>query len=294
MLNRLAELLVRSRPQPRRALRITYPYVFIDEFQDTTSAQLSFLASAFSDATVTAVGDGKQRIMGFAGALPDALHRYTVSFGATEYQLTWNFRSSDSLVLLQHVIASRLDPDITQAVSKAAPEVGHVPASLWTFGSAAREADHIAEWIARDIASSGRNPADFALVARQRVADYEQRLTAALAGHGINLRNDDVTYGGMKLQDVLKHGAARLVLGVLKLAAQPGGLVDVWLEVTATLACIDGSIKDDDTVRRLGDNLSRFTRDAHGWQRFPSARRTRPRSSTAPSVPPASADSPAT
>jgi superfamily I DNA/RNA helicase len=265
MLNRLAELLIRSRPQLRRALRITYPYVFVDEFQDTTSAQLSFLASAFSDATVTAVGDRKQRIMGFAGALPDALHRYTTSFGATEYQLTWNFRSSDSLVLLQHVIASRLDPDVTQAVSKAAPEAGHIPASLWTFGSAAREADYIAEWIARDIASSGRKPADFALVARQKVADYEQCLTAALAGHGISLRNDDVTYGEMKLQDMLKHEAARLVLGVLKLAARPGGLAGVWLDVTATLARIDGTIHDDDDARRLSDDLSRFTRDLRAW-----------------------------
>lgn len=265
MLNRLAELLVRSRPQLRRALRITYPYVFVDEFQDTTGAQLSFLSSAFSGATVTAVGDRKQRIMGFAGALPDALHRYTVSFGATGYELTWNFRSSDGLVLLQHVIASRLDPDVVQAVSKAAPEAGHIPASLWTFGSAAREADYIAGWIAQDIAGSGRTPADFALVARQKVADYEQDLAAALAGHGISLRNDDVKYGEMRLQEMLKHEAARLVLGVLRLAAEPGGLAGVWLEVTATLARIDGSINDDAAVRRLGDDLSRFTRDLRVW-----------------------------
>jgi DNA helicase-2/ATP-dependent DNA helicase PcrA len=265
MLNRLAELLVRSRPQLRRALRITYPYVFVDEFQDTTTAQLSFLASAFGGATVTAVGDRKQRIMGFAGALPDALHRYAVSFGATEYQLAWNFRSSDGLVLLQHVIASRLDPDVTPAVSKAALEAGHVPASLWTFGSADREADYIAGWIAQDIAGSGRQAADFALVARQKVADYEQRLAAALAGHGISLRSDDVFYGKMRLQDMLKHEAARLVLGVLKLAAEPGGLAVAWMEVTATLARLDGSVDDDVAARRLGDDLSRFIRDLRAW-----------------------------
>jgi DNA helicase-2/ATP-dependent DNA helicase PcrA len=265
MLNRLAELLVRSRPQLRRALRITYPYVFVDEFQDTTSAQLSFLASAFASATVTAVGDRKQRIMGFAGALPDALRRYTASFGATEYELTWNFRSSDGLLLLQHVIASRLDPDVAPAVSKAASEDGHVPASLWTFGSADREADYIAAWIAQDIAGSGRRPADFALVARQKVADYEQRLAAALAGHGISLRNDDVAYGKMRLQDMLKHQVARLVLGVLRLAAEPGGLAVVWLEVTATLARIGGSIDDDAAARRLADDLSRFIRDLRAW-----------------------------
>lgn len=67
MLNRLAELLVRAVPKLKRALRMTYPMVFVDEFQDTTSAQFSFLTSVFGGETaVTAVGDSKQRIMGFA------------------------------------------------------------------------------------------------------------------------------------------------------------------------------------------------------------------------------------
>ena len=70
---------------------------------------------------------------------------------------------------------------------------------------------------------------------------------------------------GMKLQEMLKHEAARLVLGVLRLAAEPGGLAGVWLEVTATLARIDGSIDDDVAARRLGDDLSRFTRDLRAW-----------------------------
>jgi superfamily I DNA/RNA helicase len=265
MLNRLAELLIRRRPQLGRALRITYPYVFVDEFQDTTAAQLSFLDSVFSDTTVTAVGDRKQRIMGFAGALPNALHRYAATFSATEYELTWNFRSSEGLVLLQHVIASRLDPNTAQAVSKAIPEDGHVPASLWTFDSTAGEAEYIADWIARDLAGSDRMPADFALVARQRVADYEHGLTAALARHGISLRNDDVFYGKMRLQDMLKHEAARLILGLLRLAAEPTGLADVWLEVKATLARIDGNVDNDAEARRLGHDLSQATRDLRIW-----------------------------
>src|ERR1700722_17250327 len=64
-LNRLAELLLRASPHIRRALRATYPFVFVDEFQDTTYAQYDFLLSAFADGgtAVTAVGDDKQRIM---------------------------------------------------------------------------------------------------------------------------------------------------------------------------------------------------------------------------------------
>src|SRR5216683_2934444 len=91
------------------------------------------------------------------------------------------------------------------------------------------------------------------------------RRLRAPAGHGISLRNDDVSYGKMKLQDMLKHEAARLVLGVLRLAAEPGGLAVVWLEVTVTLARIDGSIDDDVAARRLGDDLSRFTRGLRAW-----------------------------
>ncbi|MHA7856015.1 UvrD-helicase domain-containing protein [Marinobacter shengliensis] len=88
-LNRLAELLLRSVPHIRRALQSTYPYVFVDEFQDTTYAQYDFLRSAFCDenTTVTAVGDNKQRIMTWAGARVDAFEKYSREFGAVSIPL---------------------------------------------------------------------------------------------------------------------------------------------------------------------------------------------------------------
>jgi len=47
MLNRLVELLLRANPWILKALRITYPFVFLDEFQDTTYAQFELLCTAF-------------------------------------------------------------------------------------------------------------------------------------------------------------------------------------------------------------------------------------------------------
>jgi superfamily I DNA/RNA helicase len=203
--------------------------------------------------------------MGFAGALPDAFDDYTAAFEAQPYALVWNFRSSAELVLLQHVIAVRLDPAAVPAVSKAAVEEGHVPASLWTYPNAAREAAHVAEWIAGDIANSGRAASGFALVARQKVADYEPLLIAELEANGVKLRNDDARYGTSSLQDLLKHDVTRVLLGILKLAAEPNGLGDVWLDVTATMARIRG--EDDDVVasRALSDELARSTRDLRSW-----------------------------
>jgi DNA helicase-2/ATP-dependent DNA helicase PcrA len=268
MINRLAELLVRSVPRLRRALRLTYPYVFVDEFQDTTSAQFSFLASVFVDGPkVTAVGDGKQRIMGWAGALPDAFDRFAESFGATRYPLTWNFRSSGALVGMQHVVATALDTNAVAAISKADDDVDGNPAEVWTFSSVDREASVIADWIAADIASSGRSPADFALLARQKIAAFESRFRTQLARHNIKVRNDDQQVGLMRLQDLLKHEIARLLLGLLQLADQPRGLHQVWREVRGTLIRIHGAAGDEGAQRRVSDELATLTATLRSWLR---------------------------
>jgi superfamily I DNA/RNA helicase len=266
MLNRLAELLVRAVPKLRHALRITYPFVFVDEFQDTTAAQFSFLRSVFGNGpVVTAVGDSKQRIMGWAGALPQAMQRFAETFGATPHHLTWNFRSSDALVQLQHVIASKLDVDAVPAVSKAIPEDGHDPAVLWTFSSLDREASFIADWLASDIAGSGRTPADYAMIARQKIADFEPRFRTRLATHNIRVRNDDAMVGKMRLQDLLKNESARLLLGLLRLAHQPQGLATVWREVSAIMARVRGAVGDDVAQRRVDEDLSELTATLRAW-----------------------------
>lgn len=266
MLNRLAELLVRSVPKLRRALRMTYPFVFVDEFQDTTGAQFSFLASVFADGpTVTAVGDSKQRIMGWAGALPKALERFAEAFEAATYPLTWNFRSSRALVEVQHVIASNLDASAVPAISKADADTDGNPAEVWKFSSLDREAAVIADWIARDVAASDRVPADFALLAWQKIADFEARFRDELARHDIRVRNDDALLGAMRLQDLLKHEIARLLLGLLRLADQPRGLPKVWREVLATLARVHGAVGDEAAQRRVGDGLSGLTISLRSW-----------------------------
>jgi DNA helicase-2/ATP-dependent DNA helicase PcrA len=268
MLNRLAELLVRSVPKLRRALRMTYPHVFVDEFQDTTSAQLSFLVSAFAgDPAVIGVGDSKQRIMGWAGALPKALERFAEAFDAATYPLTWNFRSSKALVDVQHVIATKLDADAVPAISKADDGIDGNPAEVWTFSTLDREAMVIADWIAADIAVSDRAPADFALLARQKIADFESRFASRLSRHGIKVRNDDALVATMRLQDLLKHEITRLLLGLIRLADQPRGLPKVWREVLATLTRIHGAEDDNAARRRAGDELSTLIVSLRSWLR---------------------------
>lgn len=267
MINRLADLLVRHHARMIRALRATYPYVFVDEFQDTTAAQYTFLRDVFavSGVVTTAVGDGKQKIMGWAGAMPFAMQQFDVDFGATRYELEWNFRSSSELVTLQHMVATELQPGVSPAVSKAQVELGHVPAVVWRFADSTKQAMFLAEWIANDIATSGRTAADFAFLAKQQVAGFEVELRDELGRHALSLRNDDAQFGELKLQNLVKHDVVRLIVGVLQLAVQPRGLPEVWIETLALLSRICGDDRGENEQRRTADRLTQFAHELGIW-----------------------------
>ncbi len=59
MIGALAELIIRTNPRLGSALRLSYRYVFLDEFQDTTRDKFNLLTTAFcgSEARLTAVGN---------------------------------------------------------------------------------------------------------------------------------------------------------------------------------------------------------------------------------------------
>lgn len=270
MLNRLAELIIRHSPRLQRALHETYPFVFVDEFQDTTYAQYTFLRAVFGRrTTVTAVGDRKQRIMGWAGALDDAFVEFTADFSAIPYELLWNFRSTQALVELQHRFATLLDPSAEPAAAQAISDIDDQPAQLWSFPDKLGEARTVAAFVAADIAASTRNPSDYAFVARQKVADFEPTFRQALAAHGIALRNDDALYGQMRLQDLLKDAYSDLFIGFLRLAARSGHQQSdprVWVDVSTTITRLrSGDDLADEIAAHHDDQLSVHLRTLRTW-----------------------------
>ncbi|OMR52464.1 DNA helicase UvrD [Burkholderia pseudomallei] len=220
-LNRLAELLLRSSPHIKRALQATYPFVFVDEFQDTTYAQYDFLLSAFGDGnvSVTAVGDDKQRIMVWAGARTDAFERLAADFRAVRIPLLFNFRSSPDLVRIQHVVARALDPHAPQTVSQAVRDVDGDVAQVWNSATKEREAEHLAQWLSNDMAVRGRVPRDYAILVKQKADDVEADLTPALARAGLRLRNESHALGRTTLQDLLSDDFARIAIALMRLGA---------------------------------------------------------------------------
>lgn len=268
MLNRLAELIIRSSKQLRLALRATFPFVFVDEFQDTTYAQYSFLESVFPphSTSVTVVGDVKQRIMGWAGAHTDAFSQFDHDYGGARFELEHNFRSRQELVDLQHRFARRLHPDAQPQVSRVInKEDGPPPAQVWSFSTSALEAGSVAAWIAADIDQSKRRPAQYALVARQKVAELEPLFAQAFTKQGLMLRNDDASVGKLKLGDLLKDELVELLVGIIQVAASRGGQAEVWQKVTLTLSRIRPPELGRQIGSRADDELSEFLQRLRVW-----------------------------
>ncbi|MER9002550.1 ATP-dependent helicase [Mesorhizobium sp. M0862] len=248
-LNRLAELLLRASPDIRHALRLTYPFVFVDEFQDTTYAQYDFLLSAFGGAeiAVTAVGDDKQRIMTWAGARMDAFERIAADFAAIRIPLLFNFRSSPDLVRIQHVVARALDPHAAPTVAQAARLVDGDVAQVWNSPTMAREAEHLAQWLANDMAARGRAPRDYAILVKQKSDDFEADLAAPLAQQGLRLRNESHALGRTTLQELLSDQFARVAIALFRLGATRRA-PDAWQLASAALLEVRAIASGDDVA----------------------------------------------
>lgn len=242
MLNRLAALVLRKNPKLLHALRQTYGFVFLDEFQDTTGPQYDLVATAFesSSSVVTAVGDSKQRIMLWAGALPDAISRFQEDFNAQESELVMNHRASPELLDALHVIATAVE----EGTSPPTPtrEVSGGGCTILEFQDHEAEADELARRIHLGITEEQLDARDFCVMAKQKVSDITQPLKAALASRGIPLRDES------QLQNLLAEPVVELILWILRLATRRRD-PEAWHHLFAEVARLHGLHREEDASR---------------------------------------------
>ncbi len=127
----------------RNAIRQTYSDVFLDEFQDCTDKQYELLKLAFQGTGIrlTAVGDTKQKIMGWAGALDGIFKTFAADFAATPLNMYRNFRSKPRLLRLQNEVIRVLDPASVMPEEQIAGDEGEV--LTWGFEDSRQEAEHL-------------------------------------------------------------------------------------------------------------------------------------------------------
>lgn len=123
-----AELLLRAhelwlnKPHILEHYRNRFPFILVDEFQDTNSVQYAWLrVLAGKQCFVTAVGDDDQSIYGWRGAKIENIQRFAEDFGNAEtIRLEQNYRSTSTI--------------LNAANAVIANNFGRLGKELWTDG----------------------------------------------------------------------------------------------------------------------------------------------------------------
>jgi ATP-dependent DNA helicase UvrD/PcrA len=184
--------------------RARYQVVLLDEFQDTSHAQLVLLRALFGDGhPVTAVGDPCQSIYGWRGASAGNLARFAREFPvgarpATVAQLATSFRNTGRVLDVAATIQRALREQVAQVPRLVAPpgRAGRGAVVCALLETAAAEARWVGEQVAgllslpAGIAPDGEpwdrpavRPSDIAVLCRKR--SQFPLLRAAIEAQGV-------------------------------------------------------------------------------------------------------------
>jgi len=239
--------MLRENAQVRKALLGTYPVVFLDEFQDTTTAQFEALTAAFhgSRSVLTAVGDDKQRIMGWAGAMRHSFARFTAQFNAGSVTLLSNWLSHEDLVSIQHLIASAIDEDVEAVVARRLRQVDGDVAAIWQFPTRDEEVEYLADWIAGEVQDGQIEPHRIAVLVRNHADRVEREILPAFEERNIALRNAARMVGGVAIQDLLSEELTDCLIPLMRLGAKRYDR-ETWSQVQTQMQHLEAIANNDE------------------------------------------------
>jgi len=169
----LAARLARDFPDIGEVERQRFKVVLLDEFQDTSHAQLELLRSLFEGCAVTAVGDPHQSIYGWRGASATTLGAFQQAFSAGARQvpvlpLATSWRNAERVLTVANAVAdplrSRLAVPVERLSTRPAAPDGRVFAARYLTDR--EEAAAVATWLADRGAGTGTPSA--AVLCRKR------------------------------------------------------------------------------------------------------------------------------
>lgn len=261
MIARLTEFLLRKCPELNNALRSTYSHVFFDEFQDITFWQYDFLETAFknTDAVLTAVGDHRQSIMGWAGAIPEPFEDFESDFSASKGSLISNYRSTPELVDFQHDLARLIDPDTERAESRQDEQVAGDVCRVWRFSSQQHEAEKVAEYIDRKKQEQGLTGDQFAVIVKQYSSDFTEDLEPSFEKRDLKIRDES------QLQKVLSQNLTEFFLNFLRLGGSDSPDA-YWIRCCDFMESltITGTVEDRLESQKVRRELADFHEDLRG------------------------------
>ncbi|MDU5760516.1 MAG: UvrD-helicase domain-containing protein, partial [Actinomyces sp.] len=208
----LALEILQKNPHVRNAVRQTYTHVFLDEFQDVTERQYLLLKEAFlgSNTILTAVGDTKQRIMSWAGALDGIMQTFATDFHAQALTLYQNHRSAPALRRMQNRMVQVMDPQGAVPLAELSGNEGSI--KVLPFASSMDEAVEIARRI-KVWLDAGVPASEIAILVRQQPELVCQLLIGELNGLDIASRNEQ------QYQDLTAEPVFMLIFNLIRVLA---------------------------------------------------------------------------
>ncbi|WP_017689854.1 ATP-dependent helicase [Paenibacillus sp. PAMC 26794] len=246
MISKLSDYLLKVNPLINKALRLTYSHVFLDEFQDTTYLQYELVKTIFlgKSTIMTSVGDDKQRIMGWAGALSDAFEQFRHDFKAEQIELTENHRSAPRLIEIQNVLAKIINQNATDAKVSAKHSNQEGLCQVWNFQTHLHEANFVAKSIANRIRQQNISPRDICILVKQQEQVYSNALINELELQGIHARIEK------EYQDLIAEDCVQLIIDFIRLATGEK-TPDSWTRISEVLIFVNGYDIELDHIKIL-------------------------------------------
>lgn len=173
----LAADLYEQYPEIAEAYAARYPYLLVDEFQDTNPAQFAIVLSLAANAkSISVFADDDQAIYKFAGAEARNVRSFIKQLGARTYPLTFNYRCRSAIV----TVANRLiavDGEASGRQMKPYYEGGEVV--VFGFATPEAEAIGIGQEIHELVESKAVQPWEVAVLGRS--AKRLESVVSALA-----------------------------------------------------------------------------------------------------------------
>ncbi|NBB78619.1 MAG: UvrD-helicase domain-containing protein [Verrucomicrobia bacterium] len=173
----------------RNSIQAAYSDVFLDEFQDCNNTQYSLVLNAFKNCGVRiiAVGDTKQKIMGYAGALEGIFIKFQKDFEATSLNLYQNFRSLHRIRRVHNRMVRDIDPGAAVPDGQISKDEGEVVYESFDddVGEAKWVADSIELWKTQGLPLS-----QIAFLCNTQPHLYAQKFMGMLTQRGIPFRNE--------------------------------------------------------------------------------------------------------
>lgn len=131
------------------ALRARFPFLFIDEFQDSNPIQVKiFQHFSNCDIFVGIIGDAAQSIYGFNGASPEDFSNFN-SPSISDYVMLENRRSSNEIIDLLNHVRKDISQVPVRKVSMGTPEI--------LVGSKLRAIDYVKSKVGENFTMLSRN-----------------------------------------------------------------------------------------------------------------------------------------